>query len=157
MAKPSPISLVRIHDLSSSRLKPLMEESIAEGFHFLARLERDWHSDKNRFDTLGEVLLLAGIDCIHVGVCGLNIDPYGSVPTVGRLRYLYVAVVHRRAGVGRMLVEALVAEAAKAFRKLTLRTDTDVADSFYRALGFIRLVNDRVATHELDLSQKFMC
>jgi GNAT superfamily N-acetyltransferase len=127
---------------------PLVEESEREGFHFLARLRQEFDDGANRFDAPGEALL----GCYHgaelVAVGGLNRDPYSPEPRVGRLRHLYVSPPFRRRRVGRMLVDALVAEARPHFGVLLLRTDTPAAARFYETLGFAAVALP-YATHRM--------
>lgn len=129
-------------------LEMLVEESLAEGFGLLARLQDDWRSGANRFDAPGEAFFVARQRGSLVGVCGLNLDPYASDPAVGRLRRLYVRARFRRHGVGRALVRAALAHAH--FRRVRVRTNTAEGCSFYEALGFAPVACS-TATHELTL------
>jgi GNAT superfamily N-acetyltransferase len=132
------------------KIEPLIRESEREGFRFLARLRRDFEAGSTRFDRRGEVLLgvESGPDLVAVG--GLTLDPYATEPRVGRLRHLYVSPTHRRRGVGRLLVAALVEAARPHFDVLTLRTDTQAAARFYQALGFAPAESEH-HTHRLAL------
>jgi GNAT superfamily N-acetyltransferase len=118
-------------------LYPLIGESGWEGFAFLERLHGEFLDGRNRFDAPGEALLGAWRDPHLIGVGGLNRDPYASGPRVGRLRHLYVRRPERERGIGRALVAALLADAARHFDVIRLRTDTVAAARFYEALGFI--------------------
>lgn len=131
-------------------LAPLVEESERDGFGFLVRLRREFQDGGNRFDAPGEALLGCWNGPELVGVGGLNRDPYSPEPRVGRLRHLYVGAAHRRCGVGRMLVAALVEAARPHFDVLRLRTDTEAAARFYEALGFAP-VSSPHATHRMVL------
>ena len=131
-------------------LAPLVEESEREGFCFLARLRRDFEDGSNRFDAPGEALLGCDRGAGLIAVGGLNRDPYSPEPRVGRLRHLYVSGASRRCGVGRMLVDALVAAARPHFGVLQLRTDTPAAARFYEALGFAPVASAH-ATHRMVL------
>jgi GNAT superfamily N-acetyltransferase len=131
-------------------LAPVIEESEGEGFRFLVRLRREFLDGANRFDAPGEALLGCRRGGELVGVGGLNRDPYSPEPRVGRLRHLYVAVAHRKAGIGRVLVAALVDAARPHFDVLRLRTDTDAAARFYEALGFAP-VSSPHASHRMAL------
>jgi GNAT superfamily N-acetyltransferase len=81
----------------------------------------------------------------------LRVDPYAGDPHVGRLRHVYVARNYRRHGVGRALVERLMAEALTRFVELRLRTHTAEGHQFYRSLGFCRVDDQATATHILPL------
>ena len=82
-----------------------------------------------------------------VGVCGVNTDLYLPAPGVGRVRHLYVAAEHRQRGVGRLLVEAVIAAARGTFDVLRLRTDNGVAARFYEGLGFRQRAGVPACTH----------
>lgn len=146
------IAIERTDCLQIDRLKPLVHEATATGFHALSRLVNDWQSGRNRFDQRGEVIFLATNNGKIVGVCGLNRDPYLGDPTVGRVRHLYVAVEHRRNGVGSRLVRAVMSVAMGRFARLRLRTDSPDADAFYRSLGFIRFTAEAACSHQVVLN-----
>jgi GNAT superfamily N-acetyltransferase len=128
-------------------LEPLIEESQREGFRFLVRLRTEFEDGGNRFDAPGECLLGCDVGSVLVAVGGLNRDPYAAEARVGRLRHLYVSQAHRHRGVGRALVERLVALARPHFDVLQLRTDTAAAARFYERLGFTRSALPH-ATHQ---------
>jgi GNAT superfamily N-acetyltransferase len=141
----------RVAHLPDPGLDGLLEEGAAQGFGFVRRLVDDWRSGANRFDGPGEAFFVARRDEGVAGFCGLNVDPYAGNSAVGRLRHLYVAARYRRTGVGRALVARVVAEAARSFVTLTLRTDSPDAAAFYEALGFRRTWKLPSTTHCLDL------
>ena len=124
--------------------------STREQFGAMQRMREEWDSGANRFDRPGEALFEARVGSRLAGLCGLNRDPYASAPEVGRVRHLYVTPEFRRRGVGRMLVAQVVACASRSFSRLRLRTGSDDADRFYVAIGFRRVADQPVATHELD-------
>ncbi len=132
-------------------LAPLVDESEREGFRFLARLRREFDDGTNRFDAPGEALLGCRRGAQLVAVGGLNRDPWSPEPRAGRLRHLYVRPASRRSGVGRILVDALMAAARPHFGVLLLRTDTAAAARFYEALGFAP-VSSPHATHRMVLA-----
>jgi GNAT superfamily N-acetyltransferase len=141
------IALRPVVDLDSAMLAPLLDESRAEGFHFLERLATEWSSGELRFQRPGEVLLVVYDDKQLVAVGGLTADPYATEPAVGRLRRVYVRPHARRQGVGRRLVQALEVTAADHYRRVVLRTDTVAAARFYEALGYAPLPPGSSATH----------
>jgi GNAT superfamily N-acetyltransferase len=145
------LSVEQIFDLPDRELDGLVAESVALGFGLLCRLVADWDSGANRFDRPGESLFRARHAGRVVGVCGLNVDPYSHTPGVGRLRHLYVAAARRRQGVGRALVHRIVAEAAKSFSTLTLRTRSAEAAAFYERVGFAPTDQRPASTHFRDL------
>lgn len=95
------------------RLDAIIAEARAEGFTHMDRLADNWRSGANRFALAGEALLACCAGDLIVGVGGLNRDPFLNDPNVGRLRHIYVMNAYRRAGVGRRLVEALLARARR--------------------------------------------
>jgi GNAT superfamily N-acetyltransferase len=144
-------TIERIFALPCQELEGLVGESIAAGFALVQRLVAEWDSGANHFDKPGEALFLARRAGRVLGVCGLNIDPYAARPDVGRVRHLYVSADHRRHGIGRALVDRVVAEARKSFVTLTLRTNTDEGAAFYAAIGLRPTSTLPSSTHYLDL------
>jgi GNAT superfamily N-acetyltransferase len=142
--------ITKITDLDVAAMQALREESSREGFRFMKRLCEDWASGANRFDAAGEALFLAFADDQVVGVCGLNRDPYAHDRRTGRVRRLYVLPAHRRSGIGRALLEAVIAHARDHFDLLRVRTEA--ADAFYVARGFRRDHSAIEATHVLPLA-----
>ncbi len=128
------ISLLRI--MPPGAFDPLAEEAEAEGWQFVRRLANEWYDGTNRFDRPGEVLIGAWAAKTLVGVCGLNVDPYSGDPSVGRVRHLFVTRSFRGHGVGRCLVQVVIAAATVHFRLLRVRTENSQAGKFYERLGF---------------------
>ena len=128
-------------------LGELVEVSLADGYDFVLRLQREWDDGANRFDQPGEVLLEARLGARLVGMGGLNRDPYVDDPRIGRIRHVYVHPEARRSGVGRALLEALVAHAHGSFQRVRLRTYSEDADRFYESLGFVSSGREADATH----------
>ncbi|MFK0378124.1 GNAT family N-acetyltransferase [Pandoraea sp. NPDC090278] len=144
------LSIIQIEDLPP-QLTDLEREAATQGFRFLGRLIEEWETGKNRFDKLGERLLVATYNGRLVGIGGLNVDPYDATGDTGRLRRLYVANDFRRRGIGEALVRELLSDAHHRFRGVRLSTDTDAAAAFYSRLGFAR-IEDANATHMLLMS-----
>jgi len=143
------IAIERSDTLPIDRLNALVMEADATGFHGLVRLVEDWRSGLNRFNKPGEAVFIATDNGRVVGVCGLNRDHYLSDPMVGRVRHLYVAVDHRRKGIGSRLVCAVIGAAQGHFARLRLRTDSPHADGFYRSLGFMPFTSEPACSHHL--------
>lgn len=145
--------IIQKHQQPDSRsLHTLVEESAAEGFRHLKRLVHDFETGANRFDQRGEALFIAYLSSDIVGVCGLNRDPYVNSDEVGRVRRLYVSPRARRLGVGRQLMDSVIAEARKTYKMLVLRTDNPAADTFYRSIGFSVDTESEYNSHVLLLS-----
>jgi ribosomal protein S18 acetylase RimI-like enzyme len=145
------ITIVRIHDLLSDRFAELLAESEQAGFRFVRRLVEEWQSGMNRFTRPGEALFAAVLGGRVVGVCGLNVDPYASCTSVGRVRRLNVLSAFRRQGVGRQLVQEVIAASSGCFHSLRLRTETAEASRLYSALGFQECMSVPDCTHVMEL------
>jgi GNAT superfamily N-acetyltransferase len=141
------VIIERLPDLPLDSLAPLVVESEQAGWRFVRRLSDEWAAGANRFDQPGEALFAARVGERLVGVCGLNIDPYAADRWVGRVRHLYVLAEFRRLGVGRRLVEAVVASAQGRFASLRLRTESAEAAAFFERLGFRRRLGTPDYTH----------
>ncbi len=131
------VELRRWSEADLPALSPLVEQSLAEGWGFVERLYTRYCDGSNRFEQPGEVLLGAWAADALVGIGGLNRDPYSQDASLARVRHLYVVPAWRRHGVGRLLVEALVAQARAWAQAVVLRTNNPAAASFYTALGFV--------------------
>jgi GNAT superfamily N-acetyltransferase len=105
----------------------------------------------NRFDKEGEGLYLARSGGQLHGVGGLNRDPYGESPEIGRVRRLYGLAEHRRQGVGRALMDRWIQEARKSFGELRLRAGSADAAAFFVGLGFKTTRHLADSTHRLRL------
>jgi len=137
--------------LPEAELKPLLKESRTQGFEFVDRLAAEYANGTNLFDGPGEALFGVIYDGSLVAIGGLNRDPYARDDHTGRVRRVYVLDEWRSQGVGRLLVERIIAEARQHFRLLTLRTLSEQADGFYRALGFRTEPKRDGATHHMVL------
>jgi GNAT superfamily N-acetyltransferase len=143
-----------LHDLPIDPLGVLVAEGEQTGSQFVRRLAEEWATGANRFDRPGEALFGAWIGEQLVGVCGLNVDPYGAQGRVGRVRHLYVLSAFRRLGVGRQLVTEVVAAARGRFDILRLRTADPSAARLYEALGFRPSgAGGNDATHIMELAR----
>ena len=103
--------LVELDRLSQIEMVPLIAESRQQGQLFVDRLVAEYESGANRFDKAGEALYGVYNEGWLIAVGGLNRDFYLPGQTVGRLRHLYVLEDWRRQGVGRLLVEQIIAAA----------------------------------------------
>jgi GNAT superfamily N-acetyltransferase len=129
----------------------LLAQSLAEGHRMLMRFAENWRAGANRFTRPGELILGATSDGILTGICGRNIDPYDPAPRAGRVRHLYVAPSSRRDGVGRLLIDAIRADASQYFDYLNTNAPP-TAFAFYERLGFQPLPDTCHITHRLPLS-----
>lgn len=130
-----------------AELQPLIDASRAEGYEFVQRLWDEYQAGENRFDGKGALLLGVYAEGRLIAVGGVQPDPYLGDPAVGRIRHVYVLPDQRRGGVGRLLVQALMARSASAFSMFTLRTPTEHGRAFYESLGFSSTPRFDAATH----------
>jgi len=144
--------ITKVNHLETYKLTRLLEESTSEEFRHLKRLVADYEAGTNRFDGVGEALFIAVINGDIVGVCGLNQDPYAGSKAVGRVRRLYVLASVRRFGIGRLLMDSVIAEAKNYYQLLVLKTDNPNADLFYHSIGFSNMADSENDTHFLKLS-----
>ncbi len=136
-------------NLAADAARLLALEAHLANHTFLDRLIDEWHSGANRFDAPGECFLGFNDGDTLIACGGLNRDPYvAHDPSVGRLRHVYVAKAYRRQGVGRHLVDGLIARAT-AFRRIRLRTTLEAA-TFYERLAFLP-IDEPHATHARNL------
>jgi ribosomal protein S18 acetylase RimI-like enzyme len=140
-----PLEIAVLHDCSL--LSALAADARADGRVMVDRFIQEWNEGRNRFDGPGERGYVASLDGEVRGLCGLNRDPFVNDASVGRVRRLYVATTHRRAGIGTALVDRLVADARGVFEWLHVRTHDPAASAFYKARGFERVSGDAECTH----------
>ena len=137
-------------DPETPEFQALVGESRLEGYWMLVRLADGWRDGGNRFRRRGEMLLAAWHGQELAGVGGLNVDPYVEERREGRVRHLYVSAAHRRHGVARLIVRAIIAKARLHFTVLNLRAP-EAAFPFYEALGFKRIGGEEFHTHRMKL------
>jgi len=140
-------AIIRICEWPVAAIAELLAESEQEGFRFVRRAQDDWRSGANRFANEGEALfgVFEGERLVAIG--GINRES-GSC---GRLRRFYVRRDGRRKGMGRQLVQHVLAFARRHYSRVELRCDTAAADRFYRALGFSRTSAAADVTHAMEL------
>ena len=132
------------------QVRALAEESLAEGFRFVARFAAEIESPSFALDDRRQ-FFLGVFEAGHlVAIGGVTPDPYVDDESIGRVRHVYVAREARRQGEGGRLVTALEQRARGEFTALRLRTDTNAAAAFYEALGYRRTLESD-ATHRREL------
>lgn len=150
------VNLKEIDDLSKVDVSKLVEESEAEGYRFLKRLVSQYEDGTNTFNKTGEVLY--GVWDQHdqlVAIGGLNRDPYSDKSGVGRLRRFYISQNARRQGIGTQLLNEIIEYGRGHFNELVVRTDSSIADAFYRANGFSADLGMPDATHSITLDSDY--
>jgi len=125
----------------------LESESKRDGFRFLEKMRLEWDSGKDRFNKTGEALYGIFADGRLVAIGGVNLDPYATEPSIGRVRHLYVLKEYRKQGLGATLVKKILENGSKYFSRVRLRTDTVAAAKFYENFGF-ETVTDESASHQ---------
>lgn len=141
-------SVQNIKDLLIVDSDQMVKESKDEGFRFIERLVNDYKNGINTFHHPGESLYgVFNKDGVLVAVGGLNINPFSTEENFGRLRRFYVSRDYRRNGLGSLLLERIIFEAKHHFNVIVLHTDTEQADHFYQAFGFIKEARFPKTTH----------
>lgn len=116
-------------------LATLSEAAAAERVRIVRVVIERWVDGEERFDAVGERLLVAVADGEVVGVGGLSQCP--DIAGALRMRRFYVHPAWRRRGVARALAEALVASGFEHSDVLTCNAGaTAAAAPFWEALGF---------------------
>lgn len=151
-----PMNIKVIDDLKQVDVTKLVEESEAEGYRFLRRLVNQYEDGTNTFNKAGEVLYgvwdPAG-ELVAIG--GLNRDPYSDKSGVGRLRRFYISEHARRQGIGTKLLQEILDYGKGHFSEIVVRTDSSIADAFYRANGFSGDLGLPEATHHIILENEY--
>lgn len=140
--------------LTLSELQPILDASLLEGYSFIQKLWDEYQSGEKAFNQPATTLLGGYEDGQLIAVGGVHPDPYLKIPTIGRIRHVYVLPGYRRSGVGKKLVETLIDYAAAHFTSLTLRTPTEHGRAFYKALGFSDAPRFAEATHWMEIRTK---
>lgn len=151
-----PMNIKVIDDLSKVDVSKLVEESEAEGYRFLRRLADQYEDGTNTFNKAGEVLY--GVwDPVGelVAIGGLNRDPYSNKSGIGRLRRFYISEHARRQGAGTKLLKEILNYGNGHFNEIVVRTDSSIADAFYRANGFSGDLGMPEATHHIVLDSEY--
>lgn len=146
------MNLHRFYTIDGLDFSAMLAESLSEGHQFVERFLSQYATGANRFDQPGEALFLILDGKAVIGMGGLNRDPYLDRNDVGRVRHVYVLHDFRGRGYAKALLHAVMEEARKSFRLLTLFTSNPRADSLYRAFGFRRVDHLRKASHVMTLS-----
>jgi len=145
--------IVQIHVWPATEIEGLLAESEQDGFHFVKRAKEEWLSGTNTFSKEGEALFGVFEKERLLAIGGINHESTRN----GRLRRFYVRREERRRGIGRQLVQHVLAFASRNYSRVGLRCDTDAADRIYRAIGFSRTYSDPGVTHVIELKKEPDC
>ncbi len=143
-------SIVQIREWPAAAIEGLLAESEQEGFRFVRRAMEEWRSGANTFSKEGEALFAVFEDERLLAIGGITRESARH----GRLRRFYVRRQERRRGIGRQLVQHVLAFASRYDVRISLCCDTDAADRFYRAVGFNRTDSDSGVTHVIELKKE---
>ena len=143
--RPADLVIEPLSDLE--QLNELELDANADGQAMVSRLIREWRDGRNRFSAAGERVYIAKRGERVCGVCGVNRDPYAGDDSIGRVRRLYVSARERRLGVGRALIDRLMADARGGYSWIHLRAHENRAAAFYEANGFERVAGNPDYTH----------
>jgi GNAT superfamily N-acetyltransferase len=140
------MTLIQPVDLLAVNFAPLRAEAREEGYNFIETLVDEWTAGKNRYDGPGEVLCGSIHDGELICVGGLNRDPFLDIPSVGRIRRVYVRPAWRNRKLGTAMVSWLLDHARNHFDCVRLRAENASAARLYERLGFTAIA-DPNATH----------
>ena len=143
--RPADLVIEPLRDLE--QLSELEADANSDGQAMVSRLIREWREGRNRFSAAGERVYVAQRGERVCGVCGVNRDPYAGDHSIGRVRRLYVSMRERRTGVGRALIDRLMADANGVFSWIHLRAHERRAAAFYEANGFEPVAGNPDYTH----------
>lgn len=117
-------------------LRDLAADAAVQGVRNMSILMDRWVDGSERFDRVGESLLIAETEAgAVVGVGGLSHCPH--VPGALRVRRFYVATDWRRKGVARTLAKRLVDDGFRHSDTLTCNARASTAAApFWEAMGF---------------------
>jgi GNAT superfamily N-acetyltransferase len=143
-------SITQISEWPAVAIEELLAESESEGFHFVRRAQEEWLSHTNTFSKEGEAFFAVFENERLLAVGGVNQES----ARCGRLRRFYVCRQERGKGIGRQLLQHILAFARGHYSCIALRCDAPAADRFYLAAGFHRTSRDAGVTHMMDLKKE---
>ena len=147
----APINLRRLGAEDASAYREIRLEALADSPHaFSSTLESEQGQPLERFAArLADDFVLGAFSGPHlVGVAGFYVQPKPKHRHKGMLWGMYVRPDHRAAGIGRKLVEAIIAHARQHVELLQLFVIADnlSARRLYASLGFVEYGIERHAT-----------
>jgi GNAT superfamily N-acetyltransferase len=128
------LAFERVIDRLPAGFDDMRSEATAEGYQFVERLSTEWEANATRFDRDGEALLAAHASDVLAAIGGITFDPV--VTGASRMRRFYVRRLFRGNGIGRGLVEALLAYPRRAGRIVVVNAARG-SSPFWEAVGFV--------------------
>jgi ribosomal protein S18 acetylase RimI-like enzyme len=147
----APIDLRRLGPEDAVAYREIRLEALADSPHnFSSTLESEQDQPLDRFAArLADDLVLGAFSGSRlIGVAGFYVQPRPKHRHKGMLWGMYVRPDHRVAGIGRKLVEAIIAHARRHVELLQLFVIADnmPARRLYASLGFVEYGIERNAT-----------
>jgi RimJ/RimL family protein N-acetyltransferase len=147
----APIDLRRLGPEDAAGYREIRLEALADSPHnFSSTLESEQALPLDRFAArLADDLILGAFSGPRlIGVAGFYVQPRPKHRHKGMLWGMYVRPDHRAAGIGRMLVEAIISHARQHVELLQLFVIADnlPARRLYANLGFVEYGIERNAT-----------
>ena len=147
----APIDLRRLGPEDAAAYREIRLEALADSPHnFSSTLESEQDQPLDRFAArLADDLVLGAFSGPRlIGVAGFYVQPRPKHRHKGMLWGMYVRPDHRAAGIGRKLVEAIIAYARRHVELLQLFVIADnlPARRLYTSLGFVEYGIERHAT-----------
>jgi RimJ/RimL family protein N-acetyltransferase len=147
----APIDLRRLGPEDAAAYREIRLEALADSPHnFSSTLESEQDQPLDRFAArLADDLVLGAFSGLRlIGVAGFYVQPRPKHRHKGMLWGMYVRPDHRTAGIGRKLVEAVIAHARRHVELLQLFVIADnmPARRLYANLGFVEYGIERNAT-----------
>ena len=147
----APIDLRRLGPEDAAAYREIRLEALADSPHnFSSTLESEQDQPLDRFAArLADDLVLGAFSGPRlIGVAGFYVQPRPKHRHKGMLWGMYVRPDHRSAGIGRKLVEAIIAHARRHVELLQLFVIADnlPARRLYASLGFVEYGIERNAT-----------
>jgi ribosomal protein S18 acetylase RimI-like enzyme len=147
----APIDLRRLGAEDAAAYREIRLEALADSPHaFSSTLESEQDQPLDRFAArlADDFVLGAFVGARLIGIAGFYVQPRPKHRHKGMLWGMYVRPDHRSAGIGRKLVEAIIAHARQHVELLQLFVVADnlPARRLYASLGFVEYGIERHAT-----------